>query len=58
MLPICLENEDIKENEGEDLLFYENSFSLNNGKDLTMKGIPVDTEDYSPLIILIPHLRS
>jgi len=23
-----------------------------------MKGVPVDSEEYSPLILLIPHLRS
>jgi hypothetical protein len=43
--PICLENEDIKDKDGENLLYQDKEFlSLQGSKrNLNFKGLPIDT---------------
>ena len=42
--PLCLDNEEIKEKDGDQLLFQEKTFgTMHTGKrGLLMKGIPID----------------
>jgi hypothetical protein len=58
-----MENEDIKDKEGDQLLFSDkNNLNLmHSGKrNLALKGLPVDSMSpgQSPLVFLVPHLRS
>lgn len=56
--PICLTNDDIKSSEEQALLFHQNcdiDDEPNLSNKLTLKGIPIESEQYVPLIFLVPH---
>jgi hypothetical protein len=55
--PLSLDNDDIKEKEGEDILFQEELLTIPRPKELTLKGLPIDSNEYSPMIVLVPHIR-
>lgn len=48
----------MKEKEGIDLLYLEESYSVFHHKEYVFKGLPIESEGSCPLIMLIPHLRS
>lgn len=52
-----IDNDDAKEKEGEEILFQEESFSVFKHKEFSFKGLPVDSAENVPLILLVPHLR-
>jgi hypothetical protein len=54
---LSLDNDDIKEKEGEDILFQEELLTIPRPKELTLKGLPIDSNEYSPMIVLVPHIR-
>jgi hypothetical protein len=60
--PLCLDNEEIKEKDGDSLLFQDMVFpSMQSQKrSLNFKGLPIDSLDKEepPLLFLVPHLRS
>lgn len=56
--PISIDNEDMKEKEGVDLLYLEESYSVFHHKEYVFKGLPIESNEFTPLIVLIPHLRS
>jgi hypothetical protein len=58
LLPICIENEEIKDKEGEDILFIDQGYSLNQREEICIKGIPIDSQNFTPVISLIPHIAS
>jgi len=58
LAPISLDNEELKEKEGEDLLYSEESYNPFHQKECLFKGLPIESGKYVPLVMLIPHLRS
>lgn len=56
--PLVLDNEDAKEREGEEILFQEESYSVFREKELSFKGLPVDSGEHCPMVLLVPHLRA
>ena len=56
VLPICIDNEEIKDKEGEEILFLENGYQLNQREEISVKGIPIDSSVFAPIITLVPHL--
>ena len=59
--PLCLDNDDIKEKEGDQLLYQDKIFgTMHTGKrPLLIKGLPIDSlaREQAPLIFLVPHIR-
>ena len=58
LAPICIDNEEIKEKEGEELLQSEEAFSVFHHKECLFRGLPIESNEFVPLIMLIPHLRA
>ena len=58
VLPLCMDSEELKDKEGEELLFQDSGYSLNFKEEISIKGVPVGTEEYSPMIFLVPHLMA
>lgn len=62
LAPICLENEDIKDKDGEALLYLEKLLPCfhSQKRELTFKGLPIDTlqKEQAPVVFLVPHVRS
>lgn len=56
--PICLDNEDLKEKDGEDLLYSDESYTVFKHKECLFRGLPIESSSFSPLVMLIPHIRS
>lgn len=58
---LCLENEDIKDKEGDSLLFQERIFSTMQTakRTLNLKGLPIEStsNEQNPLVFLVPHIR-
>ena len=53
-----MDNEDIKEKEGEDLIFQEKQLSMEVARNLNVKGLPLESKEHVPLVVLVPHLRA
>lgn len=45
LAPIMLDYDEIKDKENDDLLFQEEGFSVFKNKELSFKGLPVDSGD-------------
>jgi hypothetical protein len=56
--PLTLETEEIKEKEGEELLFQTDPFSVTKQICLNFKGLPIESTSKAPLTLLVPHLRA
>lgn len=62
MAPICLTHEEIKSNEDEALILMESSEILEEdaapkfSNKLTVRGLPIESQQYVPLNFLVPHL--
>jgi len=53
-----MDNDDIRDKEGDDLLFQEKQLSMQITRNLNFKGLPIDSKDKTPITLLIPHLRA
>ncbi|CDW78910.1 UNKNOWN [Stylonychia lemnae] len=58
LAPIFMDNEDIRDKDGDDLLFQEKQLSMQVNRSLNFKGLPIDSKDKTPITLLIPHLRA
>lgn len=60
--PICLTHEEIKSSEDEALILMESSEILEEdtgqkfSNKLTVRGLPIESQQYVPLNFLVPHL--
>lgn len=59
---IALTNEDIKQKDDIELLIQsshemEEEGEINPNRPLTIKGLPIESQQYAPLVFLIPHMR-
>lgn len=53
VLPINLSNEDVKECQDKELLEY--SATESEGPMSTVRGLPYESEEFIPLILLVPN---
>eukprot|EP00347_Sterkiella_histriomuscorum_P021865 403332497 len=56
--PIFLDNEDIRDKDGDELIFQEKQLSNQVGRNLNIRGLPIDSREIMPITILVPHIRS
>ena len=56
MAPISKSHEEIKECEDENLLKYDLTDDYTAPASLCVRGIPVESGSFAPLMLLVPHL--
>ncbi len=52
---VSLDNEELKDRNGEDLVFEENSIVKTQ---MYINGIPKESRQYAPMMLLVPHILS
>jgi hypothetical protein len=57
--PICLSHDDIKDRPDDELLFHpkEEESGSKESTRTTLRGIPIESDEFSPLLLLVPHQR-
>ena len=61
--PISLTNEDLKCKNDQELLYQvdhemaEEGFDAQINQQLTLKGLPIESQQFVPLVFLVPHMR-
>ena len=57
LAPICLSHEDIKDEKVEEDLLFQSRDELGwqETSGLTVKGVPIESEEFVPCMLLVPH---
>jgi hypothetical protein len=59
--PICLSHDDIKDRPDDELLFHPKEEESGGSKEstrTTLRGIPIESDEFSPMLLLVPHTRA